>query len=323
MLLTKLHSYSNLLLWLSGHRHINVVTPQPAPDPVNYPEFGFWEVETSSLRDFPQQFRTFKIVRNTNNTVSIFVTDVDPAVQEDPTGQPGSPAAKSRGYAIGANRISAGGSIAFTDTTPHVYNAELIKPLPTPYTMTVSVSGPGSVASSPYSGINCPGSSCSATYLPGTEVAIVPAPAEGAAFAGWSQCAGTSICTMTMDSNVTLTATFTRAPTMAVAPAQKDFGSLNLGKRHTATFRVWNTRAKGIADLVIGDIVKTEAANPPQFTLAADKNLCSGQTLKPGRSCTFQVSFTPTSTHTKTASVTVPSNDPDQPLVIPITGSGQ
>ncbi len=130
MLLATLHNYPNLILWIAGHRHINTVTPQPAPAPKG-PECGFWEVETSSLRDFPQEFRTFKIVRNSNNTISIFVTDVDPAVQDDPAVQPGSPAAKSRGYAIGANRIAAGTPNAFTDTTSHVYNAELVKPLST------------------------------------------------------------------------------------------------------------------------------------------------------------------------------------------------
>ena len=130
MLLETLHNYPNLILWIAGHRHINTVTPQPAPAPKG-PECGFWEVETSSLRDFPQQFRTFKIVRNSNNTISIFVTDVDPAVQDDPAAQPGSPAAKSRGYAIGANRIAAGDPVAFTDNHSHVYNAELVKPLST------------------------------------------------------------------------------------------------------------------------------------------------------------------------------------------------
>ena len=130
MLLDMLHNYPNLILWIAGHRHINTVTPQPAPAPKG-PECGFWEVETSSLRDFPQEFRTFKIVRNSNNTISIFVTDVDPAVQDDPAAQPGSPAAKSRGYAIGANRIAEGTPNAFTDTTSHVYNAELVKPLST------------------------------------------------------------------------------------------------------------------------------------------------------------------------------------------------
>ena len=63
------------------------------------PELGFWEVETSSLRDFPQQFRTFEIVRNSDDTISIIVTDVDPAVKD------GTPAAKSRTYAVAAEQI--------------------------------------------------------------------------------------------------------------------------------------------------------------------------------------------------------------------------
>ena len=123
-LLETLHNYSNLILWMSGHRHINTVTPQPAPTGKG-PEFGFWEVETASLRDFPQTFRTFQITRNDNNTVSILITNVDPAVQT------GSPAYKSRGAAIGAYRIATG-EAGLTDTTSHVYNAELVKPLAAP-----------------------------------------------------------------------------------------------------------------------------------------------------------------------------------------------
>ena len=122
-LLAILHAYPNLLMWIAGHRHVNVVTPQPSPDPVNHPELAFWQVETSSLRDFPQEFRTFDIRRNTDKTISIIVTDVDPAVA------PGSPAAKSRGYAIGAARIY--GTIPLTDTGSHAYNAELVKQLST------------------------------------------------------------------------------------------------------------------------------------------------------------------------------------------------
>jgi hypothetical protein len=108
-------------------------------------------VETASLRDFPQTFRTFEIVRNDNNTVSIFITNVDPAVQDDPAAPPESPAAKSRGYAIGAHRISAGTPYkGLTDDTSHIYNAELIKPLAAPYTITVNVTGPGTVEMGPY-----------------------------------------------------------------------------------------------------------------------------------------------------------------------------
>lgn len=114
--LNMLHQFPNLILWMAGHRHVNVVTPQP--DPGGDPTLGFWEVETSSLRDFPQQFRTFDIRRNADNTVSIIITNVDPAVQAN------SPAYKSRAYAIGAARVFA--TYPLTDTSSHSYNAELV-----------------------------------------------------------------------------------------------------------------------------------------------------------------------------------------------------
>jgi hypothetical protein len=314
MLLATLHNYPNLLLWIAGHRHINVVTPQPAP-PGKGPEYGFWEVETSSLRDFPQEFRTFEIVRNDNNTVSIFVTDVDPAVQGE------SPAAKSRGYAIGANRISAG-SLGLTDTTPHVYNAELIKPLPAPYTLTVKVIGPGTVTSRPYSGINCTGNStCSKTYLPDSPVTLAAFPSSGAAFAGWTPCDGTSACDITMNGNVTVTATFTQAPTLSVTPDYKTFGNKKIGKKATATFTVKNTATKGVADLTMQTISIT-GKDSGQFQLVNGRDRCSGKTIKPGKSCTFKVSFRPTLANTRVATITLPSNDPDAPD-IQITGVGK
>jgi len=118
-LITKLHTYSNLILWISGHRHINAVTPQPSPDPI-HPELGFWVVETPSLKDFPQQFRTFDIARNSDNTISIFATDVDPIAK------PGFLPALSRSYAVASYQI-------FNYQTPYVpsgsYNAELVKQL--------------------------------------------------------------------------------------------------------------------------------------------------------------------------------------------------
>ncbi|MDD4127445.1 MAG: hypothetical protein PHV39_07145 [Methanomicrobium sp.] len=97
-LIAKLQTYPNLMAWISGHRHQNTVIPIKSPDPER-PELGFWQIETASLREFPQQFRTFEFVYNSDNTVSIFATNVDPAVRE------GSPAAKSRSYAVAAYQI--------------------------------------------------------------------------------------------------------------------------------------------------------------------------------------------------------------------------
>ncbi len=98
-LVRTLQETPNLLLWISGHRHLNTVKAFVSPDRVNAPEKGFWQVETSSLRDLPQQFRTFEIYLNSDYTVSIVTTNVDPAVRE------GSPAATSRYYSIATQQI--------------------------------------------------------------------------------------------------------------------------------------------------------------------------------------------------------------------------
>jgi metallophosphoesterase (TIGR03768 family) len=120
-LISKLHTYPNLLMWIAGHRHMNNVTAIPSTDPA-HPEQGFWVVETSSLREYPQQFRTFDLKVNSDNTLSMFVTDIDPSTEGN------SLAEKSRSYAIAAYEIF--------NMTPEIqptgsvsYNAELMKKL--------------------------------------------------------------------------------------------------------------------------------------------------------------------------------------------------
>jgi metallophosphoesterase (TIGR03768 family) len=132
-LLDTLHSYPNLVMWIAGHVHRNAITPQPNGDPAD--GIGLWEVETPSLRDYPQQFRVFQILCNNNDTISIFVLDVDPAVNLTTN----SPAFKSRMCAIGAEQIfgaawmqgpgmvaSDPGNYPDDPSSSCVYNAELV-----------------------------------------------------------------------------------------------------------------------------------------------------------------------------------------------------
>lgn len=100
-LIQKLHDTPNLLMWMAGHRHLNTVKALPAYDPGGQlvPEKSFWQVETSSLVHFPQQFRTFEIYLNSDDTVSIVAVNVDPEVAE------GTPAAMSRKCAIAEHQI--------------------------------------------------------------------------------------------------------------------------------------------------------------------------------------------------------------------------
>ena len=115
-LIKKLQTYPNLILWVAGHRHRNTITPVKAPDP-NHPEAGFWVVETASLRDFPQNFRSFEIFKNGDNTISIVTRNINPTIKE------GSFASIARSYAVAAQQIFNGR----TELLPTgSYNGELL-----------------------------------------------------------------------------------------------------------------------------------------------------------------------------------------------------
>jgi metallophosphoesterase (TIGR03767 family) len=70
--------YPNVVLWVNGHTHVNSVTARPRPAGSRVPG-GFWEVNTASHIDFPQQARIVEIADNRDGTLSIFGTIVDSA----------------------------------------------------------------------------------------------------------------------------------------------------------------------------------------------------------------------------------------------------
>lgn len=112
--------YPNMSLLLAGHRHLNTVIPYRSASNDN----GFWQVETASLRDFPQQFKLFTFNVNDNGTLSIFANSVDPIMES------GSMMEKSRMYAIGASQIyPEPPSIILAKAKSRVENMELLKNL--------------------------------------------------------------------------------------------------------------------------------------------------------------------------------------------------
>jgi metallophosphoesterase (TIGR03767 family) len=70
--------YPNVVLWVNGHTHVNSVTPRPRAAGAPVPG-GFWEVNTASHIDFPQQARIVEIADNKDGTLSVFGTIVDAA----------------------------------------------------------------------------------------------------------------------------------------------------------------------------------------------------------------------------------------------------
>lgn len=71
-----LHRYPNVVLWLNGHTHYCRIYGHPDPDRRTG---GFWEVNSPSLIDFPQQARIVEMADNQDGTLSIFGTLVDTA----------------------------------------------------------------------------------------------------------------------------------------------------------------------------------------------------------------------------------------------------
>jgi len=107
-------------------------------------------------------------------------------------------------------------------------------------------------------------------------------------------------------------------PDISVTPTSKDFGDVYVDSSSSAqTFTVSND---GTADLVVGTITIT-GGDAGHFAIPNDN--CSGQTIAPTDSATLQVVFSPTSTGTKTAQLSIPSNDPDEPtLNVTLEGTG-
>lgn len=62
----------NVIAWVNGHTHKNEIWAHKAAG-----GNGFWEINTASHVDFPQQSRLIELVDNKDGTLSIFATMVD------------------------------------------------------------------------------------------------------------------------------------------------------------------------------------------------------------------------------------------------------
>jgi len=81
------------IAWVNGHTHRNEILAHTGP------AGGFWEINTASHIDFPQQGRIIEIADNTDGTLSIFTTILDhaaPAAFDGNLDSPVSLAALSR-----------------------------------------------------------------------------------------------------------------------------------------------------------------------------------------------------------------------------------
>lgn len=81
-----LHRFPNVIAWVSGHTHDNVI--QPRPDPAGRTT-GFWDIGTAAHIDWNCQSRLLEVAIRGDRTISIFCTMVDHAAPADPRGAGG------------------------------------------------------------------------------------------------------------------------------------------------------------------------------------------------------------------------------------------
>jgi len=106
------------------------------------------------------------------------------------------------------------------------------------------------------------------------------------------------------------------APELLIMPVALDFGNLDLAA--PAVVLPLQLENAGSSDLFISAL-SFGGANADDFSVSA--NACNGVALAFGQSCTLEISFDPADPGVKTAELTIDSNDPLAPTLVPLSGS--
>lgn len=108
------------------------------------------------------------------------------------------------------------------------------------------------------------------------------------------------------------------APAASLSPTSHSFGSQAIGiSSDPQTFTLSNT---GDAALEVDD-VSVSGSNAGDFATSADS--CSGASVEPGANCTVDVTFTPTASGTRSATLSFSHNADGSPHQAALTGTGQ
>jgi len=104
--------------------------------------------------------------------------------------------------------------------------------------------------------------------------------------------------------------------TLGALPASLDFGSVAVGSTQTKQLQLSNLGGTGDPSITVNSAT-LGGTDASQFGAPF-----SSVTLAPGQSTTVNVSFTPTSSGSKTASLQITHTGTNTPLTVPLTGTG-
>jgi len=229
----------------------------------------------------------------------------DTILQSDPLGPPPEPDISVNRASINFGNVNIGSSPAQSVTVSNVGNANL-----TIGTITLP-SPPFSKSADNCSGLTLsPGASCNVTYT--------FSPTSIGSFFSNSNIPSNDPDENPVTISLAGTGVSLNLPDITVTPLSLNFGNVNVGS--SSTPQIATIRNDGSANLSLGSIAIT-GTNASEFSKTADA--CSGQVLTPGASCSLQVSFSPTFAGSKAATLSIPSNDPDEnPVGVSLSGIG-
>lgn len=142
-----------------------------------------------------------------------------PIISYTVTSSPGSITASGSASPITVTGLANGNAYTFTVTATNANgtgaastSSNSVTPVAQTYSLNLTVSGTGTIHSTPAPDINCSGS-CGQTYTSDTDVTLAATPGSNYSFSGWSgDCSGSGSCIVTMSQARSVTATF--APTV-------------------------------------------------------------------------------------------------------------
>lgn len=119
-LIAVLHTFPNVLALVNGHTHSNSIRPRPGDTPAQ----GFWEINTASHIEFPQQARIIDVCDNLDGTLSLFTTLIESAAPYQASYHDGSQSALASLYReLALNDLNYTGS---HEGRPEDHNTELL-----------------------------------------------------------------------------------------------------------------------------------------------------------------------------------------------------
>ncbi len=124
-----LHRFPNVVLWLSGHEHVNRIMARPDPKRRTP---GFWDVSSPATIDWPCQLRLVELVMDGLDQLVILTTMADLAVPARPKDATGRSRLASLQRELAANdpyRGMFGMTTASTAGLPRDRNAVLLRPV--------------------------------------------------------------------------------------------------------------------------------------------------------------------------------------------------